>query len=190
VISPDGDGVADTLAISYTLAGRAAVTATVTDVTSGAVVTTLFTQQLQGARRQSFSYSAPGLADGNYLFTITAAGEDGRTGLLQASFSIDRTLTALTLVPATITPDGDGVEDAVDIGFTLATPADVTVQVEQGAAVVASVFSAALGEGAQHVTWDGTSGGSVVPGGAYVVAVIVHGPFGETRHEAAVTVAT
>ncbi len=47
VISPDGDGIADALTISYALAGRAAVTATVTDV-NGATVATLFTGQKQG----------------------------------------------------------------------------------------------------------------------------------------------
>ena len=59
VISPDGDGVADSLTISYALAGRSAVTAVVTD-SNGSVVATLFTQQLQGARMQSFPYAAPG----------------------------------------------------------------------------------------------------------------------------------
>ena len=35
---------------------------------------------------------------------------------------------------------------------------------------------------------DGTSGGVPVAPGSYVVAVLVRGPFGETRHEVPVTV--
>ncbi len=189
VISPDGDGLADSLMIMYTLAARAAVTATVSDAITGAVVATLFNAQLQGARTQSFSYEASGLADGAFTLTVFAVGEDERTGRTQASFSIDRTLSPLTLSTGTITPNGDGADDSVQIGFTLSAAAGVTVQVEQGGAVVASLFSGPLGPGGQQVTWDGASGGALVPAGAYVVAVIVRGPFGETRHEAAITVA-
>jgi N-acetylmuramoyl-L-alanine amidase-like protein len=188
VISPDGDGVADSLTITYRLAARASVTATVSDA-SGAAVATLFSAQLQGARTHSFSYAAPGLSDGTYSLTISALGEDGRTGTAQASFAIDRTLSGLTLSTSTITPNGDGVDDSVAIGFVLGTSAEVIVQVEQGGTVVASVSSGTLGPGAQQVVWDGTNGGAPVPAGQYVVAVIVDGPFGETRHEAAVTVA-
>jgi N-acetylmuramoyl-L-alanine amidase len=183
VISPDGDGVADVLTISYTLSARAAVTATVTDVT-GAVVATLFSDQLQGARTQSFPYAAPGLGDGLYALTISATAEDGRSGRAQASFAIDRTLSGLSLTTSTLTPNGDGVDDSVGIGFTLAADAEVTVQAERDGLPVGSVFVGPLPAGPQQLTWDG--GG--LPDGSYVVAVVVNGPFGQTRHEAALTI--
>ena len=85
MISPDGDGVADVLAISYSLGARAAVTATVKDV-SGTVVASIFTGQVQGARRQSFPYAADGLADGTYTLTISAVTDDGRSAHLEAPF--------------------------------------------------------------------------------------------------------
>jgi hypothetical protein len=183
VISPDGDGIADSLTISYTLAARAAVTATVTDM-NGALVATLFSSQLQGARTQSFPYAAPGLADGLYTLTIDVAGEDGRSGRAQATFAIDRTLSGLTLSTATLSPNGDGVDDTLGIGFTLAAAAEVTVQVEQNGVAAVTVFSGFLQAGTQQVGWDG--GG--LPDGAYVVAVIVNGPFGQTRHQAPLTI--
>jgi hypothetical protein len=184
VISPDGDGIADYVTISYTLAARAAVTATVTDG-NGAVAATLFSAQVQGARTQSFPYAAEGLADGQYTLTISAAGEDGRSAQAQAPFSIDRTLSGLTLSTATLTPNGDGVDDSLGIAFTLAATADATVQVEDpGGVVVATVFSGSLPAGTQQVSWDG--GG--VPDGSYVAAVVVNGPFGQTRHQAAFTI--
>ncbi len=187
VISPDGDGVADALTISYKLAARAAVTATVADA-SGVLVATLFSAQQQAARTQSFPYGPSGLADGNYVLTVFAQAADGRTGRAQASFAIDRTLSGLTLSTSTITPDGDGTDDSVAIGFTLAAAAEVTVDVEQSGTVVASVFAGTLEPGTQQVVWDGTNGGSPVSAGTYTVAVVVRGPFGETRHEAALTV--
>jgi flagellar hook assembly protein FlgD len=188
VISPDGDGIDDSLTVSYKLATRAAVTATVTD-TAGTVVASLFTDQLQGARTHSFPYAAPDLPDGNYVLTVSAAGEDGRTGSAQAAFAIDRTLTGLMLSTPTITPNGDGADDSLEIAFTLNAAADVTIQVEQNGAVVAPIFAGPLSPGTQSVQWDGTSGGTPVAAGSYVVAVIVRSPFGETRHEVAVTVA-
>ena len=184
VISPDGDGVADALTISYVLAGRSAVTATVTDL-NGVAAATLFSDQLQGARAHTFPYAAPGLADGLYTLTISAAGEDGRTGRAQTTFAVDRTLSGLTLSTATLTPNGDGADDSTTIGFTLASAAEVTVQVEQNGLAVALVFAGAMAPGAQQLTWDGAG----LSDGAYVVAVIANGPYGQTRHEGQLTIA-
>jgi N-acetylmuramoyl-L-alanine amidase-like protein len=184
VISPDGDGVADSLTISYALAGRSAVTAVVTDI-NGSVVATLFTQQLQGARTQSFPYSASGLADGLYTLTVSAEGEDGRTGNAQTTFAVDRTLSGFSLSTATLTPNGDGADDSLAISFMLAAAAQVTVQVEQNGLAVAVVSSEPMSAGAQQLTWDGAG----LPDGAYVVAVIVDGPYGRTRREGSVTIA-
>jgi hypothetical protein len=188
VISPDGDGVADALTISYRLAVRASVTTTVLDAT-GAVAATLFSGQLEGARTQSFPYAAPGLADGNYTLKVDAVTEDGRTAHEQVPFAIDRTLTGLMLSTATLTPNGDGLDDSLEVDFTLNASAEVTVQIEQNGLNVAAVYSGSLSPGVQSIAWDGTSAGKLLPAGAYVVAVIVRGPFGETRHEVALTIA-
>jgi hypothetical protein len=50
--------------------------------------------------------------------------------------------------------------------------------------VVAAVFSGPLPAGTQQIGWDGSG----VPDGSYVVAVIANGPFGQTRHQAALTI--
>ena len=184
VISPDADGIADALTISYTLAARAAVTATVADV-NGAAVATLFSGQVQGARKQSFPYPAAGLPDGLYTLSVSASADDGRSARAQASFAIDRTLSGLTLSTATLSPNGDGVDDSVAIGFTLAADADVTVQVERDGVAVATVSAGSLPAGPQQLSWDGAG----LPDGSYLVAAIANGPFGQTRHEAALTIA-
>jgi hypothetical protein len=188
VLSPDGDGIADTTTISYTLAGRAAVTATVKD-SLGAVAVTLFSGQTQGARRQSFPFAADGLQDGAYVLTVSAVGEDGRTGSLAAPFGVDRTLAGLSLTTQVLTPNGDGVDDTLGIGFSLAVAATVTVQIEQSGVVMASVFAGQLPAGASQVFWDGTTPSGSAPDGAYEAAVIVNGPFGVTRHATPFTIA-
>jgi hypothetical protein len=181
VVSPDGDGIDDALAVSYTLTARASVTATVVDVT-GAVVATPFAAQLQGARQQSFTYSADGLGDGTYTLVVSAAREDGRTGTLVAPFAVDRTLSALALSPSTLTLNGDGVDDTLGIAFTLSSSANVVVQIEQAGALVATVVSESLPAGASQLTWDGTTPSGPAPPATYDAVVLVDGPFGRTRH--------
>jgi hypothetical protein len=178
VISPDGDRVDDALTVSYTLGAKAAVTATVSDG-SGALVATLFAGQVQGARAQSFPYTPLGLADGVYSLTIAA----GSTRL-SAPFAIDRTLTAFSLSTANLTSNSDGVDDTLGIGFTLAAPVTVTVQIEQNGPVVATVYAGPLPAGPSQVFWDG----GTAPTGSYQAVVLVDGPFGRTRHAAAFAV--
>ncbi len=187
VLSPDGDGVADATTITYTLAGRATVTAAVTDA-SGAIVATLFADQRQAARTQSFPYAADGLPDGSYVLTVSAVGDDGRTGSLETSFGVDRTLSALALSTQALTPNGDGSDDSLGIGFSLSVDADVTVQIEQAGVVIAPVFAGRLPAGPAQLTWDGSSPAGPAADGAYEVVVIVNGPFGVTRHVAAFSI--
>jgi hypothetical protein len=188
VISPDGDGIADFTTVAYALGVRASVTATVADST-GAVVATLFAGQQQGAKRQSFPYSAPGLADGLYALTIIATADDGRTATAAVTLAIDRTLSALALTSPVLSPNGDGSADTIGIGFSLVTPAQATVRIEQPGAIVATVFSGPLPAGPSQVFWDGTTPAGPAPDGAYSAVVIVEGPFGETRHAASFTIA-
>ncbi len=183
VISPDGDGIADSLTISYTLAARSSVTAVVRN-SDGAAVATLFTNQKQGNRHQSFPYAAPGLPDDVYTLMISAVAEDGRTGTAEASFAIDRTLSGLALGAPSLSPNGDGADDTLGISFTLAAAVTATVQIEQAGAVVATLFAGPLPAGPAQATWDGNTPAGPAPAGAYDVAVIVNGPYGQTRHAA------
>jgi N-acetylmuramoyl-L-alanine amidase/FlgD Ig-like domain len=186
VISPDGDGSDDALTISYALSARASVTATIAD-RYGSVVATLFSSQLQGARRQSFAYT-PALQDGTYTLTVAAVADDGSTGRLTAPFAIDRTLSGLALSTTVLSPNGDGVDDTIGIGFTLAVDGNVTVQIEQSGTLVASVYAGLLPAGASQIIWDGTTPSGLAPTGTYDAVVLVDGPFGRTRHAASFAV--
>jgi hypothetical protein len=181
VLSPDGDGIDDALAVSYTLSSRASVTATLVDAT-GSVVATPFAAQSQSARLQTFSYAVDRLSDGSYKVVISAAGEDGRTGRLEAPFAVDRTLSGLALSTSDLTPNGDGVDDTLGIAFNLASSANVVVQIEQAGAVVAPVVTETLPAGPAQVTWDGTTPSGPAAAGTYDAVVLVDGPYGQTRH--------
>ena len=152
---------------------------------SGVVVATRFASQLQGARRQVFSYTAAGLADGRYTISVVAVAEDGRSSRLEAPFSIDRTLSGLMLSVPVLSPNGDGIDDTIAIAFTLATPANAVVQIEQAGLVLAMVFVGVLPAGTAQFSWDGVlPTGAVAPAGTYEAAVLVDGPFGQTRRVA------
>jgi hypothetical protein len=187
VVTPDGDGIDEALTVSYTLGTRASVTASVQDAT-GATVGTLVSAQLQGARTQSFTYDAAGLADGAYTLTVAAVGEDGRTGTLTASFAVDRTLSGLALSTSTLTPNGDGADDALGISFALASSANVVVQIEQAGVLVAPVAAESLPAGSVQLTWDGTTPAGPAPAGTYDAVVYVDGPFGRARRAVPFTI--
>jgi flagellar hook assembly protein FlgD len=88
-----------------------------------------------------------------------------------------------------LSPNGDGADDTIAIAFTLATPANAVVQIEQAGLVLATVFAGVLPAGTSQFSWDGVLlTGAVAPAGTYDAAVVVDGPFGQTRHAVSFTV--
>jgi uncharacterized protein with LGFP repeats len=88
VVTPNGDGVDDSSAISYSVTAPASVTATLVDTTTGATVGTLF-DGFVGAGPQSFVFYADAISDGTYEIAGIATSSDG----LQASGSVLVTVT-------------------------------------------------------------------------------------------------
>jgi uncharacterized protein with LGFP repeats len=166
VISPDGDGVADALTISYRLRRAALVTAQVADST-GFVVSTLFSQQRQSARLQSWQWDGGAVPDGRYTLTVKAVGADGVPVSAKANVTLDRTLGYLTATPQVFSPTGA----PITFGFDLGATATVTVNVVQYGHVVATVYTGALSPGTQQVTWNGQGPTGTVPDGQYDVVV-------------------
>jgi flagellar hook assembly protein FlgD len=191
VVSPNGDGYADLGTVAYTLATRAAVTALVTDAT-GATVETLFSGQEQSARRITFSFSADPLPDGRYTLALAVRSDDGRTASASAAFTVDRTLGFVTASPATISPNGDGVDDALMVSLALAAPGQATVTiVAPDGSTVATLLSGELGPGTYSSGWDGRlADGSTAPDGHYQVQVSVADALGTVTQAAAFDVAS
>jgi flagellar hook assembly protein FlgD len=170
LISPDGDGVADALSITYRLRRAALVTAQVADAT-GLVVSTLFSQQRQSARVQSWDWSGGSVPDGRYTVTVRAVGADGVPVQAMAAVVLDRTLGFLTANPLAFSPNGDGRVDTITFGFDLGATATVTVSIVQYGRAVATVYTGALSPGPQQVTWNGQTPLGTAPDGQYDVVV-------------------
>jgi hypothetical protein len=154
--------------VSYTLTAPAMVTATLLDST-GASVTTLFSEQ-RPAGKQSFTFAVdPSVADGAYTIQLSAQAANGQVATASIPIQVDRTITSFTTTPPVISPNGDGVQDSVTITFTLGSDSPATLQVLRGTTVVATLLDLAVAAGSpQTAAWSGPA-----PDGAYTILLTV-----------------
>ncbi|MDX6407299.1 MAG: hypothetical protein QOE13_370 [Gaiellaceae bacterium] len=149
-ITPNGDGQTDSSLISYTLTAPATVTATLRGP-DGQDLSVLFSQA-RSPGKQSFRFTAAGVADGRYEIVLSAS--DGQvTATSIVPVLVDRTVRGFKAAPSAASPNGDGVGDELTFGFELARPASVKLEIAQAGRTVASVFAADLAQGPQSVAW-------------------------------------
>ena len=137
VVSPNGDGVADTQTFAVKVVKPTQLlTATVTGPDGKA---TVVSQAGQQPGTVTIPWDAKNATEGNWTFAVS----DGTTTATRP-FSVNDTLGGLAL-------------DGGAISFTLAHGADVAVTVEKANGVtVATVLAKKLTAGAQRLTWTGT----------------------------------
>ncbi len=164
--TPNGDSVADATAISYSLSQAATVTATLRDA-FGLSLATLFTQQ-KAAGRQSFRFSADGIADGRYTVEIVARSA-GREARASVPIVVDRTLAAFTAAPPVFSPNGDRRLDQLTFRFVLAAPAHVRLRLAGGALI----HESDLAPGQHELQWE-----ERLQDGRYAAVLEATGPFG------------
>jgi hypothetical protein len=152
-ITPNGDGQTDSSQISYTLTAPATVTASLRGP-DGQDLSVLFSQARRPGK-QSFRFTAAGLADGRYEIVLSAS--DGRTTVTSVlPVLVDRTVRGFTAAPLAVSPNGDGLKDELTFGFELAQAASVKLEIAQAGKTLVSVYSADLAPGAQTVSWNPT----------------------------------
>jgi N-acetylmuramoyl-L-alanine amidase len=173
VVTPNGDAVSERTRISFALSVRATVRVEV--LASGALVHTLVPDRVTPAGRASVAWGGRAngepVPDGRYEIVVTAitAREEvvERIGLV-----VDRTLGALTATPGAFSPNGDGRQDQLALGFDLARPADVRVQVLRGRRPVATLAALAPRSAGHHVgLWNGRLAGRTARDGRYALRV-------------------
>jgi hypothetical protein len=150
-ITPNGDGQTDFSQISYTLTAPATVTATLRGP-DGQDLSVLFSQARRPGK-QSFRFTAAGVADGRYEIVLSAS--DGRSTVTSVlPILVDRTVRGFAASPPAVSPNGDGVADELTFDFELAQPASVNLEIAQAGKTLTSVYSAELAPGAQTVSWN------------------------------------
>ncbi len=163
--SPNGDGQAETTAVAYSPAEACSVRVGILD-TDGAVVRWLHGWRARKARSYSVTWdgrvssggSLVAAPEGLYRFDVErrdAAGNIARQGV---KVTLDKTLAQPRATPVTISPDGNGVRDTTELGFTLTRRATVTVRILAGDEVVRTLALGDLAAGAHSATWDGRAG--------------------------------
>jgi Phosphodiester glycosidase len=165
VLSPNGDGAGDTETLAYRLARPSTVTATLagpngTKITlaSGAEPAGLHTIPWGGSNG---SLRAP---EGAWTFAVTATDDRKITTSAQRTFSLDDTLSSLSVKSAR--------RGQATATFLLTRTANVVMRIERPNGIpVAGFRLRSLAPGAQRLTWRGRIGRRDAPGGRYKVEI-------------------
>jgi hypothetical protein len=186
VLSPNGDGVAESEQLSYKVVRQSTVSATLVGPDGQARLTDA------GAKAPGvYSFVWNGLntggapeTEGLWHWTITATDDLGRSSSADRTFRLDNTLGFLSLTPSPFLVRALGSDLA--IGVRLARPARTTVSVYSAAGtMVAKVLKTSAPAGDLSAHWNGrNSYGQLVRGGAYEVRVLASaagGPVELTR---------
>jgi flagellar hook assembly protein FlgD len=181
VISPNGDGVDDSLTLTYRVIRPSTVTAA---VVGGGTRQILETGSVQpGPHTFTFAgttAAAVSLPEGQYRFSVTATDDRGQTSTADRLFVLDNTLASLAVNPPVARLSARSLT-ALTATFVLSRAAAVRATVETRSGIVIKALAAGqLAPGTQQVAWDGrTASGSLAFGGAYVVHVQATSSIGE-----------
>jgi hypothetical protein len=188
VVSPNGDGVAETQTLSYKVVRPSTVTVTLT-----APDGTVAAQESGGREPGAYDVAFPPLppavppplegtpqqeptplppAEGRWTLAVTATDDQGLGSSAVRRFAVNSTLGFLTVDPVRLTlPKNGGPTVAVRWTQTRAARVKVTVETTEGI-LVRTVVNQRLEPGSQSTSWNGrTNWGPFVSGGRYVVRV-------------------
>jgi hypothetical protein len=165
VLSPNGDGVADTETLAYRVTRPSNLVATLAGP-GGATVTLANGATTPGLHALGWNGSVRGASAAEGKWTLTVTGTDDRdvTTSAQRTFSLDDTLSSLAVVVRS--------RRSATGTFRLTRPATVRVQIQRPNGVaVATLRSGAQPAGQEQVTWHGKIGRRRAPSGRYQLAV-------------------
>lgn len=188
VVSPNGDGVAETQELSYKIVRPSTTTATLT-APDGTIAWQESLPRTPGTYEVAFP-PAPAPpppppegqpppppspvvppAEGRWTLTVTALDDQGLSSAATRRFWVNSTLASLRVAPGRLVVRPAG--GRVDVRWAQARAARVRVTVETPEGVVVrTVANASLEAGEQAVSWDGRRPNrKPVAGGRYVVRV-------------------
>jgi hypothetical protein len=169
VLTPNGDGIAEKMRISFGLTTPATVDVSVLD-SSGDVVASVAEDRPLGAGSSSVVWDGMGgstlVPDGRYTVRVRARSPV-QDAIASRAVVVDRTLGFLTVLPPVLSPNGDGRLDVAELGFALTRPADVEARVAAGGRTVAQIASGPFEAGRAGVVWTGLRSTGPFPDGTY-----------------------
>jgi exopolysaccharide biosynthesis protein/flagellar hook assembly protein FlgD len=165
VLSPNGDGVADTDSFSYRVARPSHVVASLAGP-GGTELTLADESESSGLHSVAWNGKADGLPapEGKWTFSLTGTDDRDIPTSAQRTFSLDDTLSSLA-----VTTSRAGLATAT---FRMTRAASVVVQIQRPNGVaVATLRTGQLAAGPEQATWRGKIGRRRAPNGHYQVAV-------------------
>ncbi|HET7145804.1 MAG TPA: phosphodiester glycosidase family protein [Gaiellaceae bacterium] len=169
-LSPNGDGLDDTLTFAYKLVRPSQVTVSLAGPGNATVP---LTQGTEPPGVHSLEWNGEGAAEGAWRLVVNAVDDTGRATTAERPFALNQTLAALQVARR---------DNGVTATFSLLHAAKVTVTLEKPNGVtLATMLSRKLEPGAQTATWQGR----VV--GGYRVRVVATNAIGEATLLAPIT---
>jgi len=182
VLSPNGDGIAETETLSYKVVRPSTVQATL--VGPGNI-----TLPIDAGPRAPGTYrftwagkdTTTGAVEpeGKWRFTVSATDDQAQASTADRLFDLNNTLGSLAVQPSSLKLRNAGTR--LSASFTLARAAKVTVTIETANQIVVRVLTRAadLATGPQVFTWNGRDGaGRLAYGGAYQLHVVATNDIG------------
>jgi hypothetical protein len=165
-IGPNGDGQADTAAVTYRISTAANVTVEITDAIGG-VVATPVDRVWTRAGQHVVTIDGAALPDGTYDVVVTARTAAGASVQQLTPLSVNRALGLVAVTPLVFSPNGDGRSDRITLTLSLTTPADVRIRIERDERWVATPLVGSFVMGTQRLVWNGNRAAGVVRDGEY-----------------------
>ena len=201
VVSPNGDGVADTEKLSYKLVRPSNVTATLT-APDGSIAWQDVGAREPGAYDVPFPPVSPsppeGIpptqtepvppAEGRWSLIVSATDDQGLSSTTTRRFAVNSTLGSLGVTPLRVIVRKTGGHAEIRWSQERAARVKVTVETPEGI-LIRAVSNASLPAGEQTAVWDGRRGTrKPVAGGRYVVRVAATNELGAVSLTQAITV--
>jgi Phosphodiester glycosidase len=178
LVSPNGDGVADSPELAYRVVRPSSVTVTLRPPGGAALTSTA--SLLPGRYPVSFPPTGAPPAVGSWSFEVEAVDDVGQVSEMTRTFVVDDTLGFLRVPKLRAVPPR-GREIAV--AWRLARPvrASVTVLDASGKLVRRLLDGARLQPGEQRIVWDGLGRNRSRLAGRYTVRVVVASEIGRSE---------
>jgi flagellar hook assembly protein FlgD len=176
-VSPNGDGQADTTAVTYSISTPANVSVEIVDAT-GTVLVTVVDRVWTRAGQHVTTVDPAALPDGSYGIVVTARTAAGAVAEKVVPLSVNRTLGLVSVASGAFSPNADGRKDRLKLTFELTTPAEVRVRIERDGRWVATPVIGAFEAGSQQLLWDGARASGMLRDGTYEAVVEATTPVG------------
>lgn len=182
VLSPNGDGVAETQSLSYKIVRSSTVTASL-------VGPDRIPRQTETGQREPGTYrlnwsgrTAAGASEteGRWRWVINAVDEQGQQSRVERTFVLNNTIGFLRVRPSRVVVHRTGGN--LQVGFRLVHPAVVTVRIETASGARVRTIRQRRRAGQTTIRWNGRyANGARAFSGPYVARVQTSNAFGRAE---------